>query len=144
MSGNKSKTIRSACSTLNAVSGGAPVGMPRERLSLGPLAASDFPEAMQPNCRSAPFPQAPYLNLNPENAKNGLARLVLTLVKLLHELLERQAMRRVDSGSLTNPQIERLGITLMRQGEEIERLRKEFGFREDDLNIDLGPFGKLV
>ena len=53
-------------------------------------------------------------------------------------------MRRVDSGSLTEHQIERLGITLMRQAEEIENLRKELNLTEDDLNIDLGPFGKLL
>jgi len=126
------------------VADAAPVGMLRERLSVESPAVADFPQAMQSGCLSAPSLKAPCLSLTPENAKNGLARLVLTLIRLLHELLERQAMRRVDSGSLTKTQIERLGITLMRQSEEIERLRKEFGLREDDLNIDLGPFGKLV
>lgn len=84
------------------------------------------------------------LNLSPHDPANGLARLALTLIKLLHELLERQALRRVDSGSLTEIQIERLGITFMRQAQEIERLRKEFGLQEEDLNIDLGPIGKLM
>jgi hypothetical protein len=65
-------------------------------------------------------------------------------VKLLHELLERQAIRRIDAGSLSEDQIERLGLTLMRQAEEIERLRKEFGLEEEDLNLDLGPWGKLL
>jgi hypothetical protein len=84
------------------------------------------------------------LNLDPDAAKNSLGQLVLTLVKLLHELLERQAIRRIDAGSLTEGQIERLGLTLMRQSEEIERLRKEFGLDEEDLNLDLGPLGKLL
>jgi hypothetical protein len=84
------------------------------------------------------------LDLDPESVKNGLGQLVLTLVKLLHELLERQAVRRIDAGSLTEDQIERLGLTLMRQAEEIDRLRKEFGLAEDDLNLDLGPLGKLL
>lgn len=84
------------------------------------------------------------VNLKPGNVKNGLGRLVLTLVKLLHELLERQALRRVQSGSLTEEQAERLGITLMRQAQEIERLRKEFRLAPEDLNIDLGPLGKLL
>lgn len=84
------------------------------------------------------------LNLDANNAKNGLGQLVLTLVKLLHELLERQAIRRIDAGSLSDQQIERLGLTLMRQSEEIERLRKEFGLEEEDLNLDLGPLGKLL
>ena len=84
------------------------------------------------------------LELDPDKVKNGLGQLVLTLVKLVHELLERQAIRRIDSGSLTEDQIERLGLTLMRQAQEIERLRKEFGLEEGDLNLDLGPLGKAL
>ena len=84
------------------------------------------------------------INLDADNVKNSLGQLVLTLVKLLHELLERQAIRRIDSGSLTDAEIERLGYTLMRQSEEIERLRKSFGLEEEDLNLDLGPLGRLL
>jgi hypothetical protein len=83
------------------------------------------------------------LDLDPEHLKNGLGQLVLTLIKLLHEVLERQALRRIDAGSLSEEQIERLGLTLMRQAEEIDRLRKEFGLEEQDLNLDLGPLGTL-
>jgi hypothetical protein len=83
------------------------------------------------------------LDLDPERLKNGLGQLVLTVVKLLHELLERQALRRIDAGSLTEEQIERLGVTLMGQAAEIDRLRREFGLEEEDLNLDLGPLGKL-
>jgi hypothetical protein len=75
--------------------------------------------------------------------KNGLGRLVLTLVKLLHELLERQAIKQIDAGYLTDEEIERVGLTLMRQAWEIDRLRKEFHLEERDLNLDLGPLGKL-
>ena len=82
--------------------------------------------------------------LNLDQAKNGLGQLVLTLVKLLHELLERQAIRRIEAGSLGEAEIERLGITMMRQAEEIERLRIQFGLEEEDLNLDLGPLGKLL
>ena len=134
----------SAFRSAGVVAGAAPVGVLRERLFVESPALADFPQAMQSDCLPTSSLKSPRLSLNPENAKNGLARLVLTLIKLLHELLERQAMRRVESGSLTKPQIERLGITLMRQSEEIERLRKTLGLVEDDLNIDLGPFGKLV
>lgn len=84
------------------------------------------------------------LNLNQKNVKNGLGQLVLTLVKLLHELLERQALRRIEAGSLSDDEIEELGMTLMRQAQEIERLRKEFGLEAEDLNLDLGPLGKLL
>jgi Gas vesicle protein K len=83
------------------------------------------------------------LDLDPERLKNGLGQLVLTLVKLLHELLERQALRRIDAGSLTEEQIEKLGLTLMGQAEEIDRLRREFGLEERDLDLDLGPLGRL-
>ena len=82
--------------------------------------------------------------MDQDNIKNGLGQLVLTLVKLLHELLERQGIRRIESGSLTDDQIERLGLTLMKQAQEIDRLRREFGLEEEDLNIDLGPLGQLL
>jgi len=84
------------------------------------------------------------LNFDVRGPKNGLGQLVLTLVKLLHEVLERQAIRRVESGSLTDRQTEELGLVLMHQAQEIERLRKEFGLEEDDLNLDLGPLGRLL
>jgi len=87
---------------------------------------------------------APRINLSDDDVKSGLGRLVLTLVRLLHELLDRQAIRRMDSGTLTDDEIERLGLALMKQTEEIERLRQAFGLEEEDLNIDLGPLGKLL
>jgi hypothetical protein len=85
----------------------------------------------------------PGINLDCGNAKNGLVRLVLTLVKLLHELLERQAIKQVDAGCLTDAEIERVGLTLMKQAREIDRLREAFHLDEQDLNLDLGPLGKL-
>ena len=88
--------------------------------------------------------EAPRISLDQDNIKNGLGQLVLTLVKLLHELLERQAIRRMEAGSLTDTEIENLGLTLMKQAQEIERLRKEFNLEEKDLNLDLGPLGKLL
>ncbi len=84
------------------------------------------------------------LDLDADKVKNGLGQLVLTLVKLLHELLERQAVRRIEAGSLSDEEIERLGVTLMKQSQELERLRKEFNLEEEDLNLDLGPLGKLL
>jgi len=86
----------------------------------------------------------PRIEVSGDDVKHGLGRLVLALVHLLHELLERQAIRRMDSGALTDEEIERLGLALMRQTEEIECLRKAFGLKEEDLNIDLGPLGKLL
>ncbi|RJR36955.1 MAG: gas vesicle protein K [Deltaproteobacteria bacterium] len=86
----------------------------------------------------------PRINLDQDHLKNSLGQLVLTLVKLLHELLERQGIRRIEAGSLTDDQIERLGLTLMRQAQEIDRLRQEFGLAEEDLKLDLGPLGQLL
>jgi hypothetical protein len=109
----------------------------------------DFARVMQQDDKI--HPRAPHrgmagrarLDLDPERLKNGLGQLVLTLIKLLHEVLERQALRRIDAGSLNAEQIERLGLTLMQQAEEIDRLRREFGLEEEDLNLDLGPLGRL-
>jgi hypothetical protein len=86
----------------------------------------------------------PRINLEPDQIKNGLGQLVLTLVKMLHELLERQALRRIEAGTLTPDEIERIGLTLMRQTEEIRRLQREFGLNDEDLNLDLGPLGTLL
>ena len=109
----------------------------------------DFALVMQQDGRIQPrvphnaTPGRARLDLDPDRLKNGLGQLVLTLIKLLHEVLERQALRRIDAGSLTEQQIEKLGLTLMRQAEEIDRLRREFGLEEQDLDLDLGPLGKL-
>jgi hypothetical protein len=94
-------------------------------------------------CEKPCFPAA-RINLDQNNVKNGLGRLVLTLVKLIHELLERQAISRIDAGYLSEAEIERLGVTLMMQAQEIDRLRREFLLEEEDLNLDLGPLGKLL
>ncbi|MCX4028915.1 gas vesicle protein K [Endozoicomonas sp. SM1973] len=84
------------------------------------------------------------VNVDTDQVKNGLGQLVLTLVKLLHELLERQAIRRMDAGSLTDEEVEQLGIALMQQAAEIDRLCEAFGLVEEDLNLDLGPLGQLL
>jgi hypothetical protein len=83
------------------------------------------------------------IQLQPDNVRNGLAQLVLTLVELLRELLERQALRRIDAGTLGAGEIERMGTTFLRLAEEIERLKQHFGFSDEDLNLNLGPLGKL-
>ena len=84
------------------------------------------------------------LEIDGDRVRNGLAQLVLTLIKLLHELLERQAIRRMDSGSLSDEEIERLGATLMHQAEELDKLRELFGLKDEDLNFNLGPLGRLL
>ncbi len=108
---------------------------------------SDFARVMRSETPPEERPvtgMTPRINVSDDDVKSGLGRLVLALVRLLHELLERQAIRRMDSGTLTDDEIERLGLALMKQTEEIERLRRAFGLTEEDLNIDLGPLGKLL
>ena len=83
------------------------------------------------------------IRFDPDNVRNGLAKLVLTVVELLRELLERQAIRRMDGGGLSDEEIERLGQTFLRLAEEIDKLKEHFGFTDEDLNLDLGPLGKL-
>ncbi|MEM7623984.1 MAG: gas vesicle protein K [Planctomycetota bacterium] len=86
----------------------------------------------------------PSINLDQENVGRGLAQLVLTVVRLLHELLEKQAIRRMDAGSLSDEEIERLGTTLRAQAEEITRTAERFDIDESDLTLDLGPLGRVV
>jgi hypothetical protein len=81
---------------------------------------------------------------DPQAAERGLAALVLTIVELLRQLMERQALRRVDDGTVTDEQAERIGYTLMRLEERMNELLDEFGLEPEDLNIDLGPLGPLL
>src|SRR5437016_5058606 len=76
---------------------------------------------------------------DPENVERGLAQLVLTLIELLRRLMERQALRRVERGSLTDVEVERLGETFRRLAARMEELKATFGFSDDDLNMHLGP-----
>jgi hypothetical protein len=84
------------------------------------------------------------INSDPESVERGLVSLVLTLVELLRQLMERQAIRRVDHGDLTDEQIERIGTTLMLLEEKMDELREHFDLKPEDLNIDLGPLGPLL
>ena len=81
---------------------------------------------------------------DPEDVQRGLVQLVLTLVELLRQLMERQALRRVDAGGLDDDQVERLGQTLMLLDEKMTEMRDHFGLEPEDLNIDLGPLGRLL
>jgi hypothetical protein len=84
------------------------------------------------------------INADPEGLERGLAQLVLTIIELLRQLMERQALRRIDGGSLSEEQVERLGRTFMELDRRMEQLREEFGLTEEDLNLDLGPLGRLL
>ena len=81
---------------------------------------------------------------DPAAAERGLAALVLTIVELLRQLMERQALRRVEDGTVSDEQAERLGTTLMRLDEAMNELTEKFGIERSELNIDLGPLGPLL
>jgi hypothetical protein len=84
------------------------------------------------------------VNADPHNVEKGLAKLVLTLIELLRQLMERQAVRRMEGGTLTDDEVERLGQTFMKLEQRMEELKKAFGLEGEDLNLNLGPLGKLL
>jgi hypothetical protein len=83
------------------------------------------------------------INADPDKVEQGLARLVLTVIELLRRVLEHQAVRRMDGGSLSDEQIERLGLALLRLNDRMDDLKKTFDLTDEDLSIDLGPLGEL-
>jgi hypothetical protein len=83
------------------------------------------------------------IELSPDNIEEGLAKLVLTLIDFLRQLLERQAIRRMEGGTLSDQEIEQMGEALMKLEAKIQELAEQFGLSPADLNIDLGPLGRL-
>ena len=83
-------------------------------------------------------------NANPEDVRRSVAKLVLTLIEFIRQVLERQAIRRMDAGTLTDEETEKIGLALMRLEETIRDLAAQFGLHAEDLKLDLGPVGQLV
>src|ERR1051326_1721972 len=75
------------------------------------------------------------------NVEQGLAKLVLTLIELIRRLLEKQALRRIEAGSLTEEQIERMGGTFLKLERKMDELKSPFGLEDEELNLNLGPLG---
>jgi gas vesicle protein GvpK len=84
------------------------------------------------------------LNADPERVERGLAQLVLAVVDLLRELMERQALRRMEGGSLDEDEIERLGVAFMKLNETMDELKDRFDLTDRDLEMSLGPLGNLT
>ena len=117
-----------------------PAPTPQTPTHDSPHASTVLPEAaLEQLARALPD----RINADPEHVENGLARLVLTVIELLREILEHQAIRRMDGGTLTDEQVERLGLALLKLNERMEELKGTFGLTDEDLNIDLGPLGRL-
>ncbi|MFC3040367.1 gas vesicle protein K [Virgibacillus xinjiangensis] len=84
------------------------------------------------------------IHIDSDSAEEGLAQLVLTVIELLRQLVERQAIRRVDGGTLSEEEIENIGVALMNLDMKMDELKDIFGLDDEDLNIDLGPLGNLL
>jgi len=84
------------------------------------------------------------LNADPEGLEKGLAALVLTIIELLRQLMERQAVHRVEAGTLSDDEVERLGRTFMALAQRMDELKAHFGLTDADLNLNLGPLGDLM
>ena len=84
------------------------------------------------------------IDCSPENIEQGLARLVLSLVELLRRLLERQAIRRMEGGTLDDAKIEEMGQALMKLEMKVHEIAAAFGLKPEDLNLELGPLGNLL
>ena len=84
------------------------------------------------------------INIDAQSVEQGLAKLVLTLIEFIRRLLEKQAVRRMEGGDLSPEQIEELGLALMRLEAKLEELKTQFGLADEDLNLDLGPIGRLI
>ena len=87
---------------------------------------------------------APRWNADPDDVQRSVARLVLTLAEFIRQLLERQALRRMEAGSLSAEEVEALGLALMRLEETLHQMAASFGLDAEDLNLDLGPLGRLL
>jgi hypothetical protein len=90
------------------------------------------------------LPLTDRIEANADNVERELLKLVLTIVELVRQLMERQAIRRMDEGDLSTAQVEELGLGLMRLDDAMTALREQFGLSASDLNIDLGPLGSLL
>jgi hypothetical protein len=116
---------------------------PPETLDLRPP-AGDI-EALRAELeRNLPPAGAARWNVDPEDVQRSVARLVLTLMEFLRKLLERQAIRRMEARTLTPAEVEAVGLALMRLEETLRTMGERFGLTPQDLNLDLGPLGRLI
>jgi hypothetical protein len=101
-------------------------------------------EAMREQLQRFAEAPPPRWNADPEDVRRSVVKLVLTLIEFIRQLLERQAIRRMDAGTLTAEQTEAVGLALMRLEDTIRELGSQFGIAPEDLTLDLGPVGRLI
>jgi hypothetical protein len=117
---------------------------PENPLPAEPEIETSHPEEFveQLRCVAATLPSR--INIDAQSVEQGLAKLVLTLIEFIRRLLEKQAVRRMEGGDLSPEQIEELGLALMRLEAKLQELKSQFGLTDEDLNLDLGPIGRLI
>lgn len=126
---------------------GAPALLPFPRQPSEGLASRvhEGPGAMSAGLHNevpAAFPER--VNVDPNEVERSLAKLVLTIVEFVRQLLERQAIRRMEAQSLTEEEVDRVGVALMRLEEKVLQMAEGFGLRKEDLRLGLGPLGELL
>ncbi len=113
-------------------------------MTLSSVVETEFPEEFIEEMEKTDDVLPKKIDANPENVEKGLAKLVLTLIELIRKLLEKQAMRRVEAGSLSEEEIENVGETLMKLENKMDELKGIFGLKDEELNLNLGPLGDLM
>jgi hypothetical protein len=108
------------------------------------IVETDWPEQFAEETEKSRDCLPEKIDANPKTVEKGLAKLVLTLIELIRKLLEKQAMRRVEAGSLSDEEVERVGQTLMKLENKMEELKEIFGLKDEELNLRLGPLGDLM
>ncbi|HXC68456.1 MAG TPA: gas vesicle protein K [Pyrinomonadaceae bacterium] len=117
---------------------------PENPLTADPEIETSHPEEFVEQLRCVADTLPSRINVDAQSVEQGLAKLVLTLIEFIRRLLEKQAVRRMEGGDLSPEQIEELGLALMRLEAKLQELKTQFGLSEEDLNLDLGPIGRLI
>jgi len=117
---------------------------PENPLSAEPEIETSNAEEFVEELRSVTDSLPSRINIDAESVEQGLAKLVLTLIEFIRRLLEKQAVRRMEGGDLSPEQIEELGLALMKLEAKLQELKTQFGLTDEDLNLDLGPIGRLI
>ena len=116
---------------------------PTKKRTAAPIDAREI-EAIRRQIEDAASARPPRWNADPEDVRRSVLKLVLTLVEFIRQLLERQAIRRMEAGTLTDTETESVGLALMRLQETVTDLARQFDISPEELNLDLGPGGKLI
>jgi hypothetical protein len=115
----------------------------RRKRPVSPVGAREL-EALRREIERGAARETPRWNADPDQVQRSVVRLVLTLVEFLRQLLERQAIRRMEAGTLDGDEVEAVGLALMRLESTIKDLARRFGLDPADLNLELGPLGRLL